>query len=77
MVYQLSYELKTPDKDYGPLYSYLENDLGTSAKHVLRDSWWIAVDQELDVNPRIYFNFEREPTIENGKYLVGIIGKHI
>lgn len=50
MVYQLSYELKTPDKDYAPLYSYLENDLGTSAKHVLRDSWWIAVEHELDVD---------------------------
>lgn len=28
-------------------------------------------------HPRIYFNFERKPIIENGKYLVGIMGKHV
>lgn len=41
MVYQVSYELRTQDKDYTGLYSFLEKDLGTSAIHVLRDTWWI------------------------------------
>lgn len=50
MVYQLLYELKTPDMDYSPLFSYLEHDMGTSAKHVLRDCWWIAVDDAINVD---------------------------
>ncbi len=50
MVYQLSYELKTQDWDYAPLFSYLENQLGSSAKHVLRDVWWIAIDNEVNID---------------------------
>lgn len=41
MVYQLTYELRTPDKDYSELYAFLEKGLGGEAIHVLRDCWWI------------------------------------
>ncbi len=41
MVFQLTYELKTLDRDYTPFYNFLEKDAGDSAIHVLRDSWWI------------------------------------
>lgn len=50
MIYILSYQLKTPDKDYTPLYKHIEEGIGSSAKHVLRDSWWIASGNELDVD---------------------------
>ena len=50
MIYILSYQLQTPDKDYAPLYKYIENSIGTSAVHVLRDSWWVASDHNLDVD---------------------------
>lgn len=52
MVYSLSYELKTADKDYTPLFSFLEKGIGKGGIHVLRDSWWIASDKPLDV-PKI------------------------
>lgn len=42
MIYQVSYELKTQDKDYGPLFNYLEKK-GRGGIHVLRDTWWIDV----------------------------------
>ena len=50
MVYSLSYELKSVDKDYTPLFSFLEHGIGQGGIHVLRDSWWIASETELDVN---------------------------
>jgi hypothetical protein len=49
MIYILSYQLQTPDKDYAPLYKYIDS-IGTSAKHVLRDSWWIATPTVLNVD---------------------------
>ncbi len=51
MMYSLSYELKTPDKDYSTLFSYLEHEVGNKKGiHVMRDSWWISSDEELDVD---------------------------
>lgn len=50
MIYSLSYELKSTDRDYAPLFSYLETGIGRGGIHVLRDSWWIASDSVLDVN---------------------------
>lgn len=51
MIYSLSYELKSLDKDYSPLFSYLEHEVGSGKGiHVMRDSWWIASDVELDVD---------------------------
>lgn len=50
MVYALSYELKSVEKDYAPFFHYLEHQLGKVAIHVLRDTWWISSDNELDVN---------------------------
>jgi len=50
MIYILSYQLQTPDKDYAPLYKYIEHSIGDSAIHVLRDSWWIGTKQEINVN---------------------------
>lgn len=43
MVYQLTYELKSQDYDYSSFFSYLEKEIGESAIHVLRDSWWIYI----------------------------------
>ena len=50
MVYIISYELRTPDKDYTGLYSFLEKEMGDSAVHVLRDTWWIELN---DVEPNL------------------------
>ncbi len=50
MIFQLSYELKTPDKDYTELYSFLEKEIGKSAIHVLRDTWWIKYDGLKDID---------------------------
>jgi hypothetical protein len=50
MIYILSYQLRTSDKDYAPLYKHIEDSIGKSAKHVLRDSWWIGTDKELNVD---------------------------
>lgn len=50
MIYQLSYELKTPDKDYTGLYLFLEKEMGGVSIHVLRDTWWIKYDEEQDIN---------------------------
>ncbi len=49
MIYQLTYELRTADKDYSDFFSYLEQELGGTALHVLRDAWWIALDSD-DIN---------------------------
>jgi hypothetical protein len=49
MIYQLSYELRSQDMDYSPFYSFLEN-LGNGSFHVLRDTWWIYYDTEVDVD---------------------------
>ncbi len=46
MIYSISYELKSQDKDYNPLYSFFENELGDSSIHVLRDTWWIHTVEE-------------------------------
>lgn len=41
MIYQISYDLKNPDKDYTSLYQYLSKEAGKDSIHVLRDLWWI------------------------------------
>lgn len=46
MVYQLTYELKSPERDYSSLYNFLEKEAGNSSIHVLRDSWWIYSEKE-------------------------------
>lgn len=43
MVYQLSYELRNTERDYTSFYNFLEREMGESALHVLRDSWWIYI----------------------------------
>lgn len=50
MVYSLSYELKSTDKDYTQLFSFLEHGIGEGGIHILRDSWWIFSQTELDIN---------------------------
>lgn len=50
MIFQLSYELKTPDKDYTELYSFLEKELGKSAIHVLRDTWWVKYEGQKNID---------------------------
>ncbi len=50
MIYILSYQLRTPDRDYTQLYKYIEESIGNSAIHVLRDSWWIATSRDIDVD---------------------------
>jgi hypothetical protein len=49
MIYQLTYELVNPDKDYTPLYQLLEKEIGDSSFHVLRDTWWISYHGTEDV----------------------------
>ncbi|KAA6329001.1 hypothetical protein EZS27_022151 [termite gut metagenome] len=44
MVFLVTYELRTLDMDYTKLYSFLEKDMGKSAIHVLRDSWWVELE---------------------------------
>lgn len=48
MVYQLSYELKTLEKDYTSLYTFIEKEL--EGIHVLRDTWWIRRDVEVEIS---------------------------
>ena len=50
MIYQLSYELRTPGKDYTSLYAFLEKGVEGSAIHVLRDTWWIKYHGNKDVS---------------------------
>jgi hypothetical protein len=50
MIYQLTYELITPDKDYTPLYHLLETEISNEAIHVLRDTWWLNVDDSVSVD---------------------------
>jgi hypothetical protein len=47
MIYQLTYELATPGMDYAPLYHLIETEIGRSALHVLRDTWWIDCDNSV------------------------------
>jgi hypothetical protein len=49
MIYQLTYELRTAEMDYSDFFSYLEQGLGGAALHVLRDAWWLSID-ESDIN---------------------------
>jgi hypothetical protein len=49
MIYQLTYELRTSDKDYTEFFAYIEQSIGDDAIHVLRDAWWISVkEKDLD-----------------------------
>ena len=48
-IYLLSYELRSADKDYTPLYEFLEK-AGNDRLHVLRDSWWIASSENMDID---------------------------
>lgn len=50
MVYSLSYELKSVEMDYTPLFTFLEHGIGEGGIHVLRDSWWIYSQTELNIN---------------------------
>lgn len=50
MIYSLSYELKSAEKDYTSLFNYLEHNIGLGGIHVMRDTWWIASDTELNIN---------------------------
>lgn len=48
-VYLLSYELRSLEKDYTPLYEFLDK-AGNDRNHVLRDSWWIASNETIDID---------------------------
>ena len=50
MIYALTYELKSSDKDYASLFNFLEHGLGSRSIHVLRDSWWIVSETEFDIS---------------------------
>lgn len=50
MVYSLSYELRSTEMDYTPLFIFLEHGIGNGGIHVLRDCWWIYSQKELDIN---------------------------
>lgn len=46
MVYQLSYDLRSADKDYSDLFSFLEKGLGDGGINVLKDTWWIRFSSQ-------------------------------
>lgn len=50
MVYQLTYELKSQERDYSSFYAFLEKEVGDSSIHVLRDSWWIYTAQAIPLD---------------------------
>lgn len=51
MIFQLTYELKDTDRDYSEFYKYLDDGIsGGDSVHVLRDTWWIACQDEVTVN---------------------------
>ncbi len=50
MIYQISYELRNPDRDYSEFFVFLEQNLGLNAIHVLRDVWWIATKAQEDID---------------------------
>ena len=50
MVYSLSYELRSTEMDYTPMFIFLEHGIGNGGIHVLRDCWWIYSQKELDIN---------------------------
>ena len=72
MVYQVSYELRTQDKDYTELYDFLEKELGICAIHVLRDTWWVDIrDKGInDICDKI-----RSHMGENDVFFVSLVSK--
>lgn len=50
MVYLVTYELRSPEKDYTPLFSYIEKDVGEEVLHVMQNVWWIKSSNELDLS---------------------------
>lgn len=50
MIYMLTYDLRTPEKDYAPLFSHLEKEVGKEALHVMQNVWWIFTDNELNLD---------------------------
>lgn len=50
MIYQLSYELRTLEKDYSGLYEFIEQFANGNAIHVLRDTWWIDFDNSVSTD---------------------------
>jgi len=48
MIYSVTYELRTKDKDYSAFYSFLEKEMGDSSMHVLRDAWWVFSERQLN-----------------------------
>lgn len=49
MVYQITYELRNPDRDYSDLYLYLEKELGRGGVNVLKNTWWLSFAEEVDL----------------------------
>lgn len=49
MICLITYELRTPDMDYTPLYNHIEKETGESAIRVLRDSWWVSIDKQIEI----------------------------
>lgn len=71
MIYQITYELKDSDKDYSALYALLEKGIGSEGVHVLRDSWWIASDRELNVDEeceRIHMQLSEQDHVYMSKF---------
>lgn len=73
MIYQLSYELKTPDKDYTDLYSFLEKEIGKSAIHVLRDTWWFKYEGNNSVDD--FNDIIKKKMGENDIFFISVLDK--
>lgn len=50
MVYLITYDLRSPEKDYAPLFSYIEKNVGKESLHVMQNVWWVASEDELNMN---------------------------
>lgn len=74
MILQLSYELKTVEKDYSKLYSFLEKELATSSIHVLRDTWWVKYDGTKSISE--ICDMIKEKMGENDVFFLSMLDKN-
>lgn len=48
MIYQLTYDLRSSEKNYSELYDYLEKELAAKSIHVLPTAWWFFIEDRQD-----------------------------
>lgn len=50
MIYLITYDLRSTDKDYDPLFLYLESNLGTDSLHIMKDSWLVSCECKFNIS---------------------------